>query len=174
MSKDVSFTFAEYLGGFPNLPKRRGGPMVFEQTRIKIAGWRPSKPLVEVRADAIVSIEIGGGEVSKSRAGAALMTGVGALAAKGTEARTHISVHMRSGNVGIFRIDKTDPMTVKAKIAPWVTEHGIAWHGEQVAAPVYATGVDTTADQLGRLADLHKAGALSDDEFTAAKARLLG
>jgi hypothetical protein len=30
------------------------------------------------------------------------------------------------------------------------------------------------ADQLNQLADLHKQGLLSDDEFAAAKAQLLG
>ena len=30
------------------------------------------------------------------------------------------------------------------------------------------------ADQLNQLADLHKQGVLSDDEFAAAKAKLLG
>jgi uncharacterized lipoprotein YmbA len=32
----------------------------------------------------------------------------------------------------------------------------------------------SVADQLGQLADLHKQGVLSDDEFAAAKAKLLG
>ncbi|HEX7162290.1 MAG TPA: SHOCT domain-containing protein [Trebonia sp.] len=39
--------------------------------------------------------------------------------------------------------------------------------GEQPAAP-------SMADQLNQLADLHKQGVLSDDEFAAAKAKLLG
>lgn len=39
--------------------------------------------------------------------------------------------------------------------------------GEQAAAP-------SMADQLNQLADLHKQGVLSDDEFAAAKAKLLG
>jgi hypothetical protein len=30
-----------------------------------------------------------------------------------------------------------------------------------------------TVDELGRLADLHRRGDLSDDEFAAAKSRLL-
>jgi hypothetical protein len=32
----------------------------------------------------------------------------------------------------------------------------------------------STADELGKLGELHAAGVLSDDEFAAAKARLLG
>jgi hypothetical protein len=40
------------------------------------------------------------------------------------------------------------------------------------AAP--PAGGDGTTDQLARLASLHAAGALSDDEFSAAKAKILG
>jgi Short C-terminal domain len=39
--------------------------------------------------------------------------------------------------------------------------------GEQAAAP-------TMTDQLNQLAGLHSQGVLSDDEFAAAKAKLLG
>ena len=35
-------------------------------------------------------------------------------------------------------------------------------------------GTETTADQLKTLSDLHDAGKLSDDEFAAQKAKLLG
>ena len=41
------------------------------------------------------------------------------------------------------------------------------------AAPAAPTGGDTT-EQLAQLAQLHASGALTDAEFTAAKAKLLG
>ena len=37
-----------------------------------------------------------------------------------------------------------------------------------------AAAAPSMADQLNQLADLHKQGLLSDDEFAAAKAQLLG
>jgi hypothetical protein len=46
----------------------------------------------------------------------------------------------------------------------------------QAPAPAYAApapGTDTIAE-LEKLARLHESGALSDEEFTAAKARVLG
>ena len=43
---------------------------------------------------------------------------------------------------------------------------------QYVAPPPASTGGEV--DQLSRLAQLHESGALSDDEFAAAKARLLG
>jgi hypothetical protein len=50
---------------------------------------------------------------------------------------------------------------------------------QQPAAPVPAQAVPTQAapsmaDQLNQLADLHNQGMLNDDEFAAAKAKLLG
>jgi hypothetical protein len=44
---------------------------------------------------------------------------------------------------------------------------------EPPAAPAPPAADDLTS-QLQRLGDLHAAGTLTDDEFTAAKARLLG
>jgi hypothetical protein len=41
-------------------------------------------------------------------------------------------------------------------------------------APAPAPAADDTTEQLAQLAQLHSSGALSDEEFTAAKAKLLG
>jgi hypothetical protein len=46
---------------------------------------------------------------------------------------------------------------------------------QQTAVPApRAAAAPSMADQLNQLADLHKQGVLSDDEFAAAKAKLLG
>jgi hypothetical protein len=42
------------------------------------------------------------------------------------------------------------------------------------AAPAAPAAGNSMADQLGQLADLHQQGVLTDDEFAAAKAKLLG
>ena len=43
----------------------------------------------------------------------------------------------------------------------------------QVAADSGSTGTASTADEVAKLADLHKQGVLTDDEFAAQKAKLL-
>ena len=43
-----------------------------------------------------------------------------------------------------------------------------------VPPPPAPTSGDTDADELKHLAELHDSGALTDDEFTAAKAKVLG
>jgi phospholipase/lecithinase/hemolysin len=45
---------------------------------------------------------------------------------------------------------------------------------QQAPVPAPRAGGPSMADQLNQLADLHKQGMLSDDEFAAAKAKLLG
>jgi hypothetical protein len=45
---------------------------------------------------------------------------------------------------------------------------------QQAAATVPAQPAPSMADQLNQLADLHNQGVLNDDEFAAAKAKLLG
>lgn len=42
------------------------------------------------------------------------------------------------------------------------------------AAPPAAAASSPLMDELNQLADLHRRGVLSDDEFTSAKAKLLG
>jgi hypothetical protein len=54
------------------------------------------------------------------------------------------------------------------------TDQRISNLEQQQAAPVPAQAAPSMADQLNQLADLHKQGVLSDDEFAAAKAKLLG
>jgi putative oligomerization/nucleic acid binding protein len=46
--------------------------------------------------------------------------------------------------------------------------------GRQAPAPAAATPTPSVLDQLNQLNQLHKQGALTDEEFRAAKAKLLG
>jgi phospholipase/lecithinase/hemolysin len=49
-----------------------------------------------------------------------------------------------------------------------------AQQAQQAPVPAPRAAGPSMADQLNQLADLHNQGMLSDDEFTAAKAKLLG
>jgi len=54
-------------------------------------------------------------------------------------------------------------------------QQGAAEALQQQAAPAAAGGMDNaTIAQLKQLADLHTSGVLSDEEFTAAKKKILG
>lgn len=45
---------------------------------------------------------------------------------------------------------------------------------QQASAPAAAPAADDSMAKLQQLADLHSQGVLSDEEFTAAKAKVLG
>jgi hypothetical protein len=45
---------------------------------------------------------------------------------------------------------------------------------QPAAAPSASPAAPSMADQINQLSDLHNQGVLSDDEFAAAKAKLLG
>ena len=122
----IEFLHGKYLGGYPNIPKAQSGNLIFTDSNMVITGWR--KPRVSVRAIAISAIEIEGEQEAKGRGGAALMLGVGALAAKGSTIRTVLTVHMLSGRSAIFVVDKVSPTEVKGKLSAWMSERGITWH----------------------------------------------
>lgn len=65
-------------------------------------------------------------------------------------------------------LDEHDPRFIR-----WWDATGPSQHIQPIPAgqPPQPT---TMADELARLAELHRGGMLSDDEFAAAKARLLG
>jgi hypothetical protein len=73
----------------------------------------------------IESVEISGGEISKSKAGPVLVFGVLGLAAKGTKYLTYVTVHGRDGEVAYFSIDSVEPMAARATLVPLLKQAGI-------------------------------------------------
>ncbi len=53
-------------------------------------------------------------------------------------------------------------------------EQGQGGSAQAPPVPAQPSGPASMSDQLKQLSDLHASGALSDDEFAAAKSRLLG
>jgi hypothetical protein len=83
-----------------------------------------------------------------------------------------------------LRLGMSDPQALQAHTTAWaqhqqaaaadqmaaLQEQAAALHAEALAQPATAPGL---ADQLEQLGRLHAAGVLSDDDFAAAKRRLL-
>ena len=61
----------------------------------------------------------------------------------------------------------------RRQAARWDQEDAEQYQQQQAAAPPQAEEEDETA-QLQKLAALHTQGVLTDDEFAAAKAKILG
>jgi hypothetical protein len=152
-----------------------------------------------VLADAVESVQIGGGRTTKAAGDLAaqfLLGGVAGLALGGVhETRAAVTVHARGGSSAHFRVDDHEPSTVRIAAAPLLKSLGIplldwtlavpapagvangltqaAAPVAPLAAPPAAPRSATLMEELSQLADLHDRGKLADEEFAAAKAKLL-
>lgn len=102
-----------------------------------------------------------------------------------TAFRIHATVYL-AVNLFLFAIWLTTWQLADGTDYPWFLWVLFGWgiglaahyaavrrHLHGPAAPA-TPGPDATVEELARLAELHRSGALSADEFAAAKARLLG
>lgn len=162
---NISFTNSEYLGGLSSDRRRHVGNLYFTDEAVGVGLRKASKPPIPVGE--IVAITIDSEVTSKSHAGRALMFGVLA-GGKSSQTDAIVTITVRNGETAIFKVGKMSPSRVQAKLSPW-----IAAHVAPAASPAAAPAADASVDQLQGLAALHASGALTDEEFTAAKARLL-
>jgi hypothetical protein len=172
---------ATYLGGHPrhpnatkaaaNLNVDRNGFALKRFATIISFGWN------EIRA---ITVE-GGDTTSKVTAGRLVALGVFALAAKKTQHTCYVTVTTDEGDA-IFEVPKMSAPQMQAKLMPALT--WLAQRNPQPAQPMEWTPVAavstpaahavSVADELVKLAALRDQGVLSDDEFAAQKAKLLG
>lgn len=160
----VSLGLAEYLGGSDGWrPDSAKAGLAFTLQRV-LFGNRD----VAVMSD-VASIEVVGGQQARSKVAEALVFGVfGALAAKDTVDRTEIGIHLKSGDIPYFRLLDTSEMQVRAALGPALREAGVPFFDEATRAAA------SPMDEIAKAFELFKAGALTEDEFKAAKDRLLG
>ena len=178
MTSPLQVPGVTYLGGFSFLPQasRAPGTLVFDDDtltldRIAYETLRSNfdPPMEICRTRAIASIEVTSEQVARSKVGAAFLFGVlGAVTAKSAADRATLLVTLKSEEAGYLAVDGQSKAAVLGRLRPWLREHGIA-----VGSPEPAESL-SLADELAKLAEIHRSGALTDDEFTAAKAKLLG
>lgn len=158
-----------YLGGFPNIPKKKTGSLSATAEDLYLGN-------VRMRMRDITSVEV---TAEASTIDGDCIFGFGPAKTKQrtsvtvrlrTRQRTAVSIHLRSGEVGYFVVEKKTPPEVRGKLAPALRAAGVPFH-DQLPAPASAP---STADELAKLAQLRGQGVLTDDEFATQKARLLG
>jgi hypothetical protein len=81
-------------------------------------------------------------------------------------------LHTKSGDTVFFTIEGLSEPELLGMISPWLRSAGIPV-ASRLDSPAPATAPTSVADELKKLADLRDAGALTDDEFCSAKAKLL-
>ena len=169
--KTVKFSNTQYLGGLPDTkPTFAGSALFVTDEGIGVGIASPKKGVVQWVEMSGISFDTG--SAKKSRAGAALAVGVFALAAKSTQDEAHITVTLKDGNAALYRVvGKTAPI-VRGKIQPFLAAHGVPCLDD--AAATVAPSAVSVADEISKLAALRDSGAITDEEFTAYKANLLG
>lgn len=153
-----------------------------------------NSPLAGAVGPAVTSLMKGGKALMKGSAPGLAMAGIAHLAT--TEARTSVltiatdkEIHTltnRSHNGFISKVNKRQNevgLALESAGSSVLKVHGagqesvlepqyVAYH--QPVAPSQSAGDPTVSERLRELAALHKEGILSDEEFSAAKAKLLG
>jgi Short C-terminal domain len=169
--KKVNFQKARYLGGLPGDRGGFGGRLMIDDNGIGVGAFNPKAGIVAWGDMAGISFD--SDTASKSRAGKALLVGVFALAAKKTQKQAVITVNLKDGNTTLYEVTGKSGQAVRGKIQPFLIEHGVPCLDDAPAVVPVPPATATTADELMKLAELHAAGALTGEEFAAAKARLL-
>lgn len=168
----ILFGNATYLGGFAGADRKKKGNLIFDAEHVGIGGMHPRT--LRYRSCFVQSIEVTSSQVAKSKVGASVVFGVlGGLAAKGTKNEAIIIVHGTSSD-GYFQLEKINAATIFGKLAPWMRAWSVPSHDEFLrSAPQTVSAPSFDVGQVAQLAQLHASGALTDEEFAAAKARLL-
>lgn len=169
----LTLTSAHYLGGHPDRSRNKTGNLILTEDAIGVGVLAPKHGAVPWSN--VASVEVTSEQQAKSRGGAALAFGVGALAAKSSTNKATVIVRTKDGHQVYFQLDNKDAAHVRSKISTRLVALGVPFFEDApsaASASAPAAGGDVVG-QLERLAALRDAGHLSDEEFAAQKARLL-
>jgi len=163
----VMFKKASCLGGLPSLKKSTGNLYVtVDGIGVGMLKARHLLPMTQITDVSVMS-----DAAAKSKVGAEIAFGVfGGLGGKGTQDRTTIACHTKVGD-GYFQVLKMDAPRVKAMLAPVLRAANVPFSDD--LPPAAPTPTVSVADELAKFAALRDAGAMTQDEFDAQKARLL-
>ena len=171
----IAVGLACYLGGNPGLGEPRTDMLYLAPEWIghgEVGESGVIEPgMASMSLSSVVSIEVTGCEVAKRKIAAVLAFGVlGGLAAKGSMERAYLVVHTADGHDAFFQMDGTSDMALRARIGHRIKAAGVPFSDDLDAANPASKDI---SDQLAQLARLHRRGDLTDDEFAAAKAKIL-
>lgn len=126
----------------------------------------------EVTTTTDAGLVVGGLGSGSSLEGMAVAGVINALTRR-TKRTVETFVHCKAGHVEVLVLEDSVPPEVMAVRLGSVLSR-VEEARRARAAPAHPAAAADLADQLARLAELHRAGELTDEEFGAAKRRLLG
>jgi hypothetical protein len=169
--KKVMIQKVVYLGGLPGDKGGYSGNMIVTDECIGMGSLNPKKS--PVRWDEMAGISFDSATMKKSRKGKAVAFGVFALAAKSTQNGAEVAIQRKDGNVALYTVTGKTGVQVRAKIQPFMVEHGVPCLDDTPLASRTAPAPLSTADEIAKLVALRESGAITDEEFTAYKANLM-
>ena len=173
-SKKVMIQKVVYLGGLPGDKGGYSGNMIVTDECIGMGSLNPKKS--PVRWDEMAGISFDSAAMKKSRKGKAVAFGIFALAAKSTQNGAEVTILRKDGNAALYTVTGKTGVQVRAKLQPFMAEHGIPCLDDAPLvtddAPAAPSAL-STADEITKLVALRDSGAITDEEFTAYKANLM-
>jgi hypothetical protein len=171
----VTYSRAWYVGGLPKLGPQCKGALLVTSERICILRAFDNLMYASIRTRAVTRVGVDGGQVAQSRVGWTLLFGIAGLAAKSSKDRTYLMAYTRAGDVATYMVDGFSPVQVRADIAPILKRAGVPLDGQPTISPQSVDDAPSAsiADEIERLATLHRSGELTDHEFAALKAKLM-
>jgi hypothetical protein len=161
-----------YLGGSSKFSEGWHGYLFFTTKAIGLGkGSRSGPRETVIPMETVASIEVTGRQVARSKVGPVLIFGLYGLAAKGSMDETTVAVRTKDGETIYFAINNQRPEMVRTLISPVLKLVNVPFHDE--VPPAATPPLQDMADELRKLAALRDEGLLTDDEFTAQKAKLL-
>jgi len=163
----VEIRNAVFLGGPTGKGKWSAGRLCFNDRGIGVRvmkSWRGFVPLEDVAGISFDSETVG-----RSRVLDVMTLGVLGFATKSSSTKCPVTVFLKSGGASFYRVGDRPASKVQPVVQPYLLAHGIPILDGRAAAGV----APSAADEIAKLAELHRSGALTDDEFAAHKARLL-
>ena len=159
-AQECTFPRARYVGGQPSLGASLAGSLHVTGAAIVLRGTGAEPGLtVELRDVARVGLH---GAQATEAPGVSVSAGAGGRegGAPASDERTFVVVHLRPRGYEAFAVDGLGPSGVGEVLRPVLSATGV---GLQGGAPVRQ--VAPVTDRVQRLAELHAAGALTDEEF---------
>jgi hypothetical protein len=157
-----------------------GGPLyVMVQTNVSGLSYSYLQvPPVTIQWSEVERISVSAYTEAVSRALPVALFGVLGLGAKGSKNVSVLTLEVGGGRELVFLFSDITEGVLRARITPTLASAARrldeARPSEARPAPSTADEAHRLADGLERLADLRDRGVLTDEEFSASKARLLG
>lgn len=176
----IAPTNAVHVGGARRVPQGAEGYLDIGRDRITfdVAGWPRSARSIDVEWSQIESIQVlGSSEAQSALAGTDLAFGALGLFSSDGE-NSYLAVHTAAGLTMMFEVKAMTPIEMTAQLRANPAAAPMLRDSTSIEPPMTdaaANGDGTTpADALTALVEMHDRGALTDEEFTAAKRQLLG